>query len=129
MRRYSNDAKTIVLNVLRELQSEIKTQISSTEQLLKKVALLTGVSKDTIRRWYKDEAKDQNQQSSENVRKSRHFRQFDTFDVDIISRAIYGFIERREVLTLHRLKRYLEDKHDLRVPKTTLWRIVRTQGK
>ena len=89
----------------------------------KRVRHALGINKDTFRRWMKEEpeCKDLTQ-----IRKRRP--KLDSFDKDVVRRAIVTMLENQELVSLRKLKAFLEQTHDIQVSKQTLWKTVRQVG-
>ena len=89
----------------------------------KRVRRALGINKDTFRRWMKEEpeCKDLTQ-----IRKRRP--KLGSFDKDVVRRAIVTMLENQELVSLRKLKAFLEQTHDIQVSKQTLWKTVRQVG-
>ena len=85
-----------------------------------------GLSKTTLNRWI-DGRSDSNNSGINEEKKSRPTK-LDSFDKDVIRRAIHSMFDNQVLVTLRKLKTYLTEHNNINVGKTLLWKTVRKLG-
>lgn len=83
-----------------------------------------GITDRTFSRWALEESSLSTHSNVERGRKKK----IDSFDKEVIKRAIHRLLDDKELLTLKKLKIKLRQNHDIDISKSTLWKIVRGAG-
>ena len=65
--------------------------------------------------------------TSRDERRGRH-EKFDDFDKDVVRREIVNMFSANKLVTLRKLKKWLQEHNDIHISKTALWKIVRSVG-
>ena len=76
-------------------------------------------------KWIKE---DRPTRSKESNPHKKPFKKLDSFDIDVISRKIKEMMESGEMITTKKQQARLRMDHQLEIPKTTLWRVIRFKG-
>lgn len=91
---------------------------------LKRTKDIIGISGRSLKRWVSEE-KDRPLSPRSPKKKCPHF---DSFDKDVIKREIEAMFREGSAVTLRRLRASLEERRDIEISKTSLWRLVRSFG-
>ena len=122
----SSKVKKVIYDVYKYFKEEKKlgnTKIPVTN-CIERVQDLFKISQSTLSRIVK-----KCKNGHEPRRKcAKRKEKFDSFQKDVIKRALYGFYERNETVTSKRLKILLEKKHDIVISKSTLVKMIKSLG-
>jgi transposase len=84
-----------------------------------------GLSKSTLHRWL---VASSNLNGSKPHLKRGRREKVDNFDRNVIKRELLNIIEKKEYVTLRKLKVWLSENNNIDISKQTLWKIVRQIG-
>ena len=105
-------------------EKEREQYFHSISKPVKRAAHVLDISYKTLKRWISE-----SEDSSEDKRETRgRPLTLDSFDKDLIGRAIVKMMADNEYVTLRTLSQFLKKNHDLNIRKNTLWRCVRSLG-
>ena len=83
------------------------------------------ISKRTMNRWLNQAEGDSTRKPT---RKSGPKSKLDGFDLDVIKREITRLTDKGDLITLRKLKQWLQTNNDIELGKTSLWKAVRKLG-
>ena len=94
-------------------------------QVIQRTCHLVGITETALRTILK--ANEQYGGAKVSNMKTKKY-DLDSFDKDVIKRAMFHLFENNEHITLRKLQTYLIEKHDLKVCKFILWKCLHSFG-
>ena len=125
---YSEEIKALVKFIYSKLVNESKkgSVSCSLKKPLERASHLTGISRTTVFKWIQE--RDGSTTKRKNEKPRQPFKKLDSFDTELIGRKIKDMISSGENITTKKVQGRLLDDHQLNVPKTTLWRVMKLKG-
>ena len=123
---YSKETQDIIVKLLQSLKKEKQkgSPLISLNDPVEIAYVYTGISRSALRTWI-DEV-DMSTKTPANKRGPKE--KIDSFDVNTIVTTVQKMFAAREVLTVRKLKKTLDETYERKVSKTTLWRCLKAQG-
>ena len=125
---YSKETKAIIVKLLKNLKREKQkgTPLISLNDPIERAHVYTGISTSALRTWI--DMDDTPAKTPAKNKKRGPKEKLDSFDVNTIVNTVQKMFAAREVMTVIKLKKTLEENCDLNISKTTLWRCLKAQG-
>ena len=125
---YSEEIKALVKFIYSKLVNESKkgSVSCSLKKPLERASHLTGISRTTVFKWIQE--RDGSTTKRKNEKPRQPFKKLDSFDTELIGRKIKDMLSSGENITTKKVQGRLLDDHQLNVPKTTLWRVMKLKG-
>ena len=122
---YSKETKAIIVKLLKNLKREKQkgTPLISLNDPIERAHVYTGISTSALRTWI--DMDDTPAKTPAKNKKRGPKEKLDSFDVNTIVNTVQKMFAAREVMTVRKLKKTLEENCDLNISKTTLWRCLR----
>lgn len=129
---YPKEAKQLTLNVLGRVRKECGKS-ASIRSIVRRTALLTGVSERAIFKWAAEHEKNgmvgSPQTKLRGGKNIERVKKFDDFDLGVLRRIVHNFYTRNEVPTLKKLKAHFNESEDLpNVSSATVSRMLKKIG-
>ena len=127
---YNQQVKELIKTLYRNLIAEqrIGSILYSINDPLKRASYLTGLSKSCIRNWIKQDTPSSQQQAEKRCSIKPPFKTLDQFEVDIILRKVQQLFNKKQPVSTRKLQKVLVEENDLKVSKSTLWKILKRNG-